>query len=49
MKTITIVGDSLQVIDIALLTSLNIYFVGFGFEDDKVAGVIHANFLSSII
>ena len=39
----------LQVIDIALLTSLNIYFVGFGFEDDKVAGVIHANFLSSII
>ncbi len=38
----------LQVLDIALLTSLNIYFVGFGFEDNKVAGVIHANFLSSI-
>ena len=39
----------LQVLDIVILTSLNIYFVGFGFEHNKVAGVIHANFLSSII
>lgn len=37
-----------QVIDIALLASLNIYFVGYGYENNKVAGVIHANFLSSI-
>ncbi len=37
-----------QVLDIAILTSLNVYFVGFGFEHNKVAGVIHANFLSSI-
>jgi len=40
---------TLQVMDIVLLTSLNIYFVGFGFENNKVEGVIHANFLSSII
>ena len=37
-----------QVLDIIILTSLNIYFVGFGFEHNKVEGVIHANFLSSI-
>ena len=37
-----------QVLDITLLTSLNIYFVGFGFEHNKVEGVIHANFISSI-
>jgi len=37
-----------QVLDIVILTSLNVYFVGFGFEHNKVAGVIHANFLSSI-
>ena len=37
-----------QVTDIVLLASLNIYFVGYGYENNKVAGVIHANFLSSI-
>ena len=37
-----------QVLDIAILASLNIYFVGFSYEYNKVAGVIHANFLSSI-
>ena len=37
-----------QVLDIVILTSLNVYFVGFGFEHNKVEGVIYANFLSSI-
>ena len=37
-----------QITDIVLLASLNIYFVGYGYENNKVAGVIHANFLSSI-
>ena len=37
----------IQIFDILLLTSLNIYFVGF--HNQGINGVVHSNFLSSII
>ena len=38
---------TIQVFDILLLTGLNIYFVGF--QNQGIDGVVHSNFLSSII
>ena len=38
---------SIMILDICLLTSLNIYFVGF--KGAGIEGVIHSNFLSSVI